>query len=90
MTMNDIAEAFATARNISKAEARAMVADVLDAIVAGAAKGDVALAGFGKFGVTRRPARPGRNPRTGERIVIPPTTRVSFKAAKAFKDRLAR
>ncbi|MCW6531323.1 HU family DNA-binding protein [Sphingomonas sp. MMSM20] len=77
------------ARNISRAEARAMVADVLDAIVAGAAKGEVALAGFGKFSVTRRPARPGRNPSTGEKIVIPPTNRVAFKAAKAFKDRVA-
>ncbi|WP_265313410.1 HU family DNA-binding protein [Sphingomonas lycopersici] len=87
--MNDIADALTMARNISRAEARAMVADVLDAIVAGAAKGEVALAGFGKFSVTRRPARPGRNPSTGEKIVIPPTNRVAFKAAKAFKDRVA-
>lgn len=86
MTMNDIADALAAARIISKAEARAMVADVLDAIVAGAAKGEVAL---GKFSVTPRPARPGRNPQTGERIVIPPSTRIVFKAAKAFKDRVA-
>jgi len=90
MTLNDIADALAKARNISKAEARAMVTDVLDAIVAGTAKGEVALAGFGKFSVSRRAARPGRNPRSGERIVIPPTNRVSFKASKGFKDRLAR
>jgi len=89
MTMNDIADALAATRNIGKAEARAMVVDVLDAIAAGAAKGEVALAGFGKFSVSRRSARPGRHPRTGERIVVGPTCRIGFKAAKAFKDRVA-
>jgi DNA-binding protein HU-beta len=88
MTRNDIADALAASRRISKAEARARVADVLDAIAAGAAKGEVVLAGFGKFSVSRRAARSGRNPRTGERIVIAPSSRVVFKAAKAFKDRI--
>lgn len=59
------------------------------AISAAVAKGEIALAGFGKFSVSRRGARPGRNPRSGEPIVIGPSARVRFRAAKALKDRLA-
>jgi DNA-binding protein HU-beta len=88
MTSKDIADALAAAQEISKAEARGQVAAVLEAIAAGVAKGDVALAGFGKFSVSRRAARPGRNPRSGETIVIGPSSRVGFRAAKALKDRL--
>lgn len=90
MTSKDIADALAARHGISKVEARAQVAAVLEAIADGAAKGDVALAGFGKFSVSRRAARPGRNPRSGETMVIGPTTRVGFRAAKALKDRFAK
>lgn len=90
MTSRDIADALAARHGISKADARAQVAAVLEAIVDGVAKGDVALAGFGKFSVSHRAARPGRNPRSGETIVIGPSTRIGVRAAKAFKDRLAR
>lgn len=89
MTSNDIADALSKARGISKVEARGQVAAVLEAISAGIANGDVALAGFGKFIVSRRGARPGRNPRSGETIVIGPSGRVTFRAAKALKDRVA-
>ena len=89
MTSKDIADALVARRGMSKAEARETVAMVLEEIATGIAKGDVSLAGFGKFSVSRRGARPGRNPRSGETIVIGPTARVGFKAAKALKDRLA-
>lgn len=90
MTSKDIADRLAAARGISKAEARARVTAVLDAIADGIAggDGDVALAGFGRFSVSRRGARPGRNPRSGETIMIGPSARVGFRAAKGLKDRL--
>ena len=90
MTNKDIADALAARHGISKAGARAQVAAVLEAIADGVAKGDVALAGFGKFSASHRAARPGRNPRSGETIVIGPSTRIVFRAAKALKDRLAK
>ncbi|MDE8652168.1 HU family DNA-binding protein [Novosphingobium album (ex Liu et al. 2023)] len=88
MTSKDIADALAEARGISKAEARGQVAAVLEAISAGIAKGDVALAGFGKFSVARRPARAGRNPRTGEALFIAASKRIQFKPSKALKNRV--
>jgi DNA-binding protein HU-beta len=90
LTSKDIADVLAEAQGIGKSEARAQVAAVLKAIANGIAKGDVALAGFGKFSVSRRAARPGRNPRSGEILVIGPSSRVGFKAAKALKDRVAK
>lgn len=48
----------------------------------------VRLAGFGTFETRRRVARPGRNPRTGEPLVIPAARLPAFRAGRAFKDRV--
>ena len=45
-------------------------------------------AGFGKFKVSERAAREGRNPATGATIQIAASKGLSFSAAKAVKDRL--
>jgi len=44
--------------------------------------------GFGTFGIKKRRARKGRNPKTGEIIEIPPTRTVAFKPAPNFKASL--
>lgn len=51
-----------------------------------AAGGEVNLVGFGKFSVAERSAREGRNPATGENIMIAASKTPKFKAGKAFKD----
>lgn len=48
--------------------------------------GKVQLVGFGTFEVTKRAARTGRNPQTGETIQIPASKSPKFKAGKSFKD----
>jgi DNA-binding protein HU-beta len=48
--------------------------------------GEVPLTGLGKFKVSKRKARMGRNPQTGEPIKIPAKTVVKFTVAKALKD----
>ena len=53
-----------------------------------AAGGEVALAGFGKFSVSKRAARQGRNPSTGETINIAASKAAKFSAASALKKRL--
>lgn len=47
---------------------------------------EVVLTGFGSFKVSRREARMGRNPQTGEPMNIPATNVPSFKAGKKLKD----
>ena len=44
------------------------------------------LVGFGTFEVSERPAREGRNPRTGETMTIAASKAPKFKAGKALKD----
>ena len=48
----------------------------------------VRLAGFGTFETRRRSARPGRNPRTGEPLVIQAARLPAFRAGRALKDRV--
>ncbi|WP_066825320.1 HU family DNA-binding protein [Sphingomonas mali] len=89
MNTTDLAEHIAAAHDVSKADARKIVDDVIAAIADAAAKGDeVALNGFGKFKVKHSPARQGRNPSTGERIDIAASKKLTFAPAKALKDKL--
>ena len=50
----------------------------------------VTLVGFGTWGVTKRKARIGRNPQTGESIKIKAKKAVRFKAGKALEKALNR
>ncbi|PZU09932.1 MAG: integration host factor [Sphingobium sp.] len=89
MNNSDLAEAVASAHDLSKADARKLVDAVIGAIADAAAKGDeVSLSGFGKFKVKDSPARQGRNPSTGETIEIAASKKLAFTPAKAIKDRL--
>ena len=47
---------------------------------------DVRLPGFRTFGTRSRPARSGRNPRTGEAVSISASTSPTFRAGKTLKD----
>jgi DNA-binding protein HU-beta len=90
MTWNDLVSSVAEVNNMSKAAAREIVDSILEAIAVAAENGDeISLTGFGKFKITNRPARDGRNPRTGEIIKLPASKKIGFFAAAALKDRLA-
>jgi DNA-binding protein HU-beta len=68
-----------------------LVDAVFAAITDAAKKGEeVSLPGFGKFKVQAKPARTGRNPSTGATIQIAASKKLSFQAAKALKDALAK
>ena len=71
--------------SISKPGADAAVGAVLSTIAdALAGGGGVAIAGFGILSTKSRPARQGRNPRTGEIIAIPPQSRRPSRPARPF------
>lgn len=89
MNKNEFIDRVADLANMSKAEATRAVDAVFDAITAALKKGDdVRLVGFGTFSASRRKAREGRNPRTGETIHIPESTQPKFAAGKGLKDAL--
>jgi len=71
----------------SKKEADEALSAIIAAIKKALKKGDsVTLVGFGTFSVSKRKARKGRNPQTGEAIKIPAKKVPVFKAGKNFKD----
>ena len=63
----------------------------IDTITQVLAKDDkLTLMGFGSFEVSKRAARTGRNPKTGEEIKIPASITPKFKAGKALKEAVAK
>ena len=73
----------AMTKRIAEAAVGAVFASIAEALARGE---DVTVAGFCRFAPTERPAREGRNPRTGERIAIGPSSGVSFKAGKVLRE----
>ena len=51
---------------------------------------DVLISGFGKFCVKEKAERKGRNPTTGESIILPPRRVVTFKCSPKLKDKIER
>jgi DNA-binding protein HU-beta len=89
MTKNDLAERVASKTGMSASQARGAVEAAIETISDELASGgEVALAGFGKFSVSQRAARQGRNPSTGETIQIKASKAAKFSAASALKKRL--
>jgi DNA-binding protein HU-beta len=86
---SDLINLIASRADISKTAADAALEAVTDGITGALASGQsVTLVGFGTFSTSRRAARDGRNPRTGETIKIKASTLAKFKAGKALKDAL--
>lgn len=66
-----------------------IVSTIFDEIAAALARGDrVELRGFGAFSVKTRPARVGRNPRTGETVHVAQKFVPYFKTGKDLRERL--
>lgn len=81
----------AMARNLgsSKAEAERALNAFVDSVTEGlVSDGDVAILGFGTFRRSERKARMGTNPQTKDRIQIPASVGVTFRAGKKLKDTL--
>lgn len=69
----------------TKACAAKALEATLNAITKAVAKEKVQIIGFGTFETKNRPARTGRNPRTGETMQIPASSVVSFKPSSSLK-----
>jgi DNA-binding protein HU-beta len=83
LNTTELADVVAEANDISKAKAKEIVTSVFASIIEAAKAGDeVAISGFGRFSVKARPAREGRNPRTGETLNIPASKSLGFKMSK--------
>ena len=89
ITRKDVVEALAKQHNLPKSQADTLVLDLFAILAKHLKKGDtIAIAPFGTFAVTKRAARTGRNPATGEPIKIKASKSVKFKPFTALKSSL--
>ena len=87
MNKQDLLGQVSTQSGLTKADTQKAVDAIFNAISEGLIKGEATmLVGFGGFKVTKRAAREGRNPRTGEAISIAASKSVKFSPGKALKE----
>ena len=86
MNKTELVAAIAEKAEIKKVDAEKALKAFTDVVAAELKKGEkVQLVGFGTFDVLKRPARQGRNPRTGKSMKIKASKAPKFKAGKALK-----
>lgn len=85
---NEFIQKLAERMNVPKKQAGEFLVVFTDEVVKVMKTGDrkLNLSGFGIFKVADRPARTGRNPRTGESIQIKASKKAKFVPAKALKE----
>ncbi|MBP5401937.1 MAG: HU family DNA-binding protein [Treponema sp.] len=89
MNKAELVDAIAKDTGLSKKDSEGALKSIIENISDELAKGhEVSLIGFGTFGVGKRAARTGRNPKTGETIKIAASKSPKFKAGKALKDKI--
>ncbi len=87
MNKSELIDAMAAASELTKADAGKALDGFLEAVKTALSNGEsVALVGFGTFSVKQRAERKGRNPQTGNEIIIKAAKIPSFKAGKTLKD----
>jgi nucleoid DNA-binding protein len=86
MTKKDLIELVAKKGNFTNKAARDAVSAFLNGIRDSLKRGEkVVITGFGTFSIRKRAARPGRNPKTGEKITIAARKAPGFTPGKTLK-----
>lgn len=91
MNKADLIDVLAKEAELTKAKAGEVVDLVFASVTKSLKKGEnVTLVGFGTFDVSKREARKGRNPQTGEAIKIKARTVAKFRPGKALREAVAK
>jgi integration host factor subunit beta len=87
MTKAGLVEEVARTVQVTKKQAELIVNIVLDSIVDSLRQGEkIELRGFGSFRIRNRRSRLGRNPKTGDKVEVPPKRIPYFKPGKELKE----
>jgi len=91
MNKGELVDQVAEKTDVTKKQADAVISAVIESIMGAVSSGEkVTLVGFGSFEPRDRKEREGRNPKTGDTMVIPATTVPAFSAGKQFKELVAK
>lgn len=86
MTKTELAAAIAEKSGLSRKDATNALAAFTDVVTAALLNGEkIIITGFGSFEVAERAERQGRNPKTGETMLIQASKAPKFRAGKALK-----
>ena len=89
LTKSDIVEDLNNQIGLNKREAKELVDSVFETIKETLINGEeVKVSGFANFQLKDKPARPGRNPRTGEDVEITARRVVTFKSGQKLKEKV--
>jgi len=89
LTKSQIIESIAKANGFTKNKSSETVETILEIIKLALTSGeDVLISGFGKFCVKEKRERRGRNPATGEDMILEPRRVVTFKCSGTLRDRI--
>ncbi len=89
MTKKEIVKQISERIGLTQLKTKEIVQDTFDAIVDTLIEvGRIELRNFGVFEVKQRKARKARNPRTGEKVDVPPKFVVTFKPGKEMEERV--
>jgi len=89
MNKAELIDAVATKSDLTKQDSKKAVDALLETISNTLANEEkIQLIGFGTFEVRERAARTGRNPQTGEEMMIPASKVPAFKPGKELKEAL--
>lgn len=87
MTKQELVEKMAAKSGLTKADSERALNAFQEAVTEELSKGGkVTLTGFGTYATSKREAREGRNPRTGEKVKIAARTAVTFKVGSKLKE----
>ena len=89
MTKKEIVKDISDETGLTQLKTKEVVQKTFDAIMETLfTEGRIELRNFGVFEVKRRKARKARNPRTGERVDVPPKNVVTFKPGKEMEEKV--
>jgi integration host factor subunit beta len=90
MTKRELIEKLAErTKNLSQKDAELVINTIFEAMTEALASGDrIEIRGFGSFQVKQRRSREGRNPRTGEKVMVKGKKIPFFKVGKELKERV--
>ena len=87
LTKADLIEEVPRITELPRKESETIVETIFDSIIESLQSGDkIEIRGFGSFRTRQRRGRVGRNPKTGEKVEVPPKKIPFFKPSKELKD----
>src|SRR5688572_15545380 len=91
MTKAELVEEVSRVSDLTKKHSEVIVDSVFQTIIDALHRGEkIELRGFGSFRLRQREPRKGRNPKTGDKVDVPPKKVPYFKPGKELKDLLNR